>query len=353
MSVYGQILLGVAVIIMETRATLLLINLVMFFIGIDLIIYKGIEKRDERPEQHQIIEVPVEPEPQPDPINYDIDNPIPSYKSYDDVVVQLKEWEQEAPELVEVNIYGKSSKGKDLYYLRINNVRIKTEKPVTLVHATTHGNEPWAGCEVMAYVGTILDKYGDDDQITNLVDSRDMYFIPIVSPDSHPNSRHVDGVDPNRDYPTERSPNKKSVPPIQALREFTLTIKPRAAISGHTWGRVFLYPWGDQNRETPNDADYVRILSEMRKMSGYTIQQANELYNRPIYGGDMDWFHRQGAFSIVIEYGTHQSKPSDAQIKSEFDKTFPAVLHFLEEGPKVDIQQWTTEMWAKYVEEAA
>ena len=324
----------------------------MFFIGIDLLIYKGMGQKEIQPEC-RVIEVPVEPEQEKPSINYDITTPIPSYLSYGEMVSQLKTWHEEAPELTEIGTYGKSTKGQDLYYIRINNTRIPSNKPVTLVHATTHGNEPWAGCTVTAYIGTILDKYGDDEQITNLVDSRDMYFIPIVSPDSHPNSRYVDGVDPNRDYPTQNSPDKKSVAPIQALRDFTLAINPRAAISGHTWGQLFLYPWGDQNRETPNNADYLRILGKMRQMSGYSIKQANKLYNRPIYGGEMDWFHRQGAFSIVIEYGTHQRKPTDVQIKSTFDKTFSAVLHFLEEAPKVEVQQWTSDMWAKYISKAA
>ena len=42
---------------------------------------------------------------------------------------------------------------------------------------------------------------------------RDIYFIPVVSPDSYPKSRIVDKVDPNRDFPHLGRPNHKSIPP--------------------------------------------------------------------------------------------------------------------------------------------
>lgn len=333
---------------MEKR-TLILINLIMFCIGIDLLIYRSFKQPSEPdPQPEPYVEIPVEPEsppPPPPPINYDIGITVPPYLSYDDMVAQLNTWNQEAPELTEVGTYGKSSKGKDLYYIRINNSRITDDKPVVLIQANIHGNESWAGSTVTAYIGTILDKYGDDEEITKLVDSRDLYFVPIISPDTHPHRRHVDGVDPNRNYPTQRSPNKQSIAPIQAIRDFFLSIKADAVISGHTSGEVYLYPWGDSRRTTPNDSDYKRILGEMSRLSGYSILQACYLYGRPIYGTEMDWYHRNGAFAIVIEYGNHQRTPNDAQIQSCFDKTFGAVLHFIEEAPKVEVKQ--SESWRR------
>jgi hypothetical protein len=192
----------------------------------------------------------------------------------------------------------------------------------------------------MNYIGTILDEYGDNDQVTELVDSRDIYFVPIVSPDSYPNRRHVDGVDPNRNFPTDRDPDKESVAPVQALRDLFLKIKPDAVISGHTYGRVVLIPWGEKIELCPHNNDYTRVIEQMSSMCNYKMMRVCEIYGTPIYGGEVDWYYKNGAFAIVMEFGTHQQIPSKSDIKKEFDMTFKGILFFIEKAPEVRIRSY-------------
>jgi len=323
---------------MSKQKFLIVLNVLIFLFGLDLFILQSklqSRSQEEPPIQQQIIVKPA-PEP-PEPINYDIAKPVPEFLEYDALVTQMKVWESEAPELAEIGTYGKSSKGKDLYYLRVRNERLEGDKPVVLLTAATHGNEPWSTTTMMAVVGTILDKYGDDDKITELVDSRDIYLIPVVSPDTYPRSRYVDGVDPNRDYPTQKDPDKVSCAPIEALKQLTLKIGANAAISGHTSGRVYFYPYADTRQKTDNDADYQRILAEMRRLSGYGYEQGCYNYGRPIYGSEMDWYYRNGCLGIVMEFGSHQSPPSMEQVRSEFERTYEAILYFIEEAAEVKI----------------
>jgi hypothetical protein len=79
------------------------------------------------------------------------------------------------------------------------------------------------------------------------------------------------------------------------------------------------------------------------------------MYNSPIYGTEVDWYYRngafattpnrkrihRGAFAIVMEFGTHQHIPSQSDIDSEFRRTFQAVLYFIKEAPLVEI--WWSE----------
>tara|TARA_Y100000034_G_C6903595_1_gene418676 strand:- start:3773 stop:4357 length:585 start_codon:yes stop_codon:yes gene_type:complete len=188
----------------------------------------------------------------------------------------------------------------------------------------------------------MLASYGDDEEITELINSRDIYYIPVVSPDSYPHSRHVDGVDPNRNFPTGRQPNKRSVPPVQELREFFLEIKPDAAISGHTYGRIFLYPWGDNTQPSPDHSEMQPIMQRFASMCNYRVQRACKMYNRPIYGTEVDWYYRNGAFSCVMEFGTHQRKPSMSDIEGEFNRTYKGVLYFIKEAPLVEINPQVT-----------
>ena len=89
----------------------------------------------------------------------------------------------------------------------------------------------------------------------------------------------------------------------------------------------------------------------MSELTGYRMIKASSMYNHPIFGTELDWYYRNGAFSmtpngkrihrgafaIVMEFGTHQRIPSMEDIKTEFDRTFEAVLHFIKEAPLVEI----------------
>lgn len=351
---------------MQSRTlVLLIVNAVVFMTGMAGVVYK----KNHPPQPPLAVEAPrpnegnfsqITTPPELAPIKISISNPQPSYLNYDQTVAKLKQWAQEAPELSEVGTYGKSSRGKDLHYFRLCNKRFAqaTEKPRVLVTACIHGNEPLAASTTMWHLGALLSKYGKDEAITQLVDSRDIYFVPVVSPDSYPSSRHVDGVDPNRDFPGPSRPNHRSVAPVAAIQNLFRQIKPNAVISGHTWGRVYLTPHGDTMKNCNDHEAIMRVMNRCKELSGYRCIRACDMYgangglnnppirtlgegeygSSPIYGTEVDWYYRNGAFAIVCEFGTHQRIPSDDDTRTEFNKTFSAFLHFVREAPLVPVR---------------
>lgn len=321
----------------------LLIQILIFNAGVFVLLNKPDRKINIVPPR--IIEQPL-PEPEIESPNPVISNSKPDYQNYSETVRQLKEWHEEAPRLTDIGTYGYSSQGKELYYIKIHSVGEEKDKPVVLITACIHGNEPLSASTTMNYIGAMLEEYGENEKITQLINSRDIYFVPIVSPDSYPYRRHVDGVDPNRDFPSIRNSNKKSVPPVLALQKFFLELKPNAVISGHTHGRVYLTPWGDQRKSCPNESDYQRVMSKMGYLSQYKVIRASQMYGNPIYGTEVDWYYRNGAFAIVMEFGTHQRIPSRRDIDQEFNQTFNAVLHFIKEAPLVDIKSDWMSYWS-------
>lgn len=266
------------------------------------------------------------------PSSPDIDEYLFGHKTHEELESILLSWESKAEDLVDVGNYGQTTSGKKHLFIKISN-EYKPSDKVVLITACIHGNEPWSTSTVMAYAGKLLSSYGRDEAITELVNSRTIYIVPVVSPDTYPNSRNVQGTDPNRDFPTLKNPDKNSVEPVQALREFFLKIKPNSVLSGHTFGRVFLIPWGDSTVNCPDIDAYKRIASKMCELSNYKYQRACEMYNRPIYGTEIDWYYRNGAFAMVMEFGTHQRKPSLEDTTSEFNKTFEAFVYFVQESP--------------------
>jgi hypothetical protein len=283
--------------------------------------------------------IPAQPQIKPN-----ITNAFPGYQDYSGIVKQLEEWKAQAPGLVQTGTYGKSKNGANLCFIRITNLLDPAPKKKVLITACIHGNEPLAASTTMAFIGTMLSTYGSDPLVTQLINERDIYFVPVVSPDSYPNSRHVDGVDPNRDFPGPSNPNKQSVSPVKAIQTFFLQHRFNAVISGHTFGRVYLIPHGDKTQVCANNSDFQRVIGAMASTSNYRIQRACEMYSKPIFGTEVDWYYRQGSFAIVCEYGSHQRIPSMADTKDEFNRTYKATLHFIKEAPLVQISTNITKL---------
>lgn len=262
-----------------------------------------------------------------------IEEYIFGYQNTQEILSTFKNWENLAPDLVDVKNYGDSEK---YFYIKICN-EYKPGKYKILVTACIHGNEPLSTSTIIAYAGNLLSSYGKNEEITKIINDSTIYFVPVVSPDTYPHSRNVNGVDPNRDFPTLDRSNKVSVEPVECLKNLFLNIKPNSVLAGHTYGRVFLIPWGDNRKDNKNIDDYKKIASKMCELSNYNYKRACELYGRPIFGTEIDWYNRNGSFAMVMEFGNHQRKPSLEETKKEFTKTASAFLYFLEESPKIQI----------------
>lgn len=344
------------------RTLLIIFNLVILCI-FGYFLFKPHKEIITLPKEDPISSISPLPERKKEIPPFKISNYSPDYMDYDTTIDRLKEWNKECPELTEVGTYGESTRGKSLYYFRINN-KNSGAKPKVLITACIHGNEPLASSTVTWYMGSLLDQYQKDAKIKELIDSRDIYFIPIVSPDSYPHSRYVDGVDPNRNFPGLTN-NKKSVKPVAALQDFYMKILPQAVISGHTWGRVLLIPYGDSMKNCPHYEDYKRVAGKMASLCNYRCIRACDMYGpggslnnppirvmglgkygTPIYGTEIDWYYRngektekgnKGSMAIVMEFGTHQRIPTRKDIETEFNMTYKGVLSYIEEAPLVKI----------------
>jgi hypothetical protein len=266
------------------------------------------------------------------PKSPNIKNVLFGHQEYDEIIKTFNSWENESPELIDVETYGKTKLNKETYYLKISNEYNPSDK-IVLITSCIHGNEPLATSTLMCFMANLINDYGKDPEVTDLIDTRTIYFIPVVSPDSYPNKRHVDGVDPNRNFSKENS-----IKPVQNLKNLFLKIKPKSVLSGHTYGRIFLIPWGDTENNNPNQEDYIKIAKKMCEYSKYKYQRACEMYNKPIFGTEIDWFHKNGSFSIVMEFGTHQKKSTLEESKKEFERTSKAIKFFIKESIEITIK---------------
>lgn len=281
--------------------------------------YKMIDRRDAA------IERPSIKNEGPDPLIVPgLSELKPEYRDYSGLVELLKTWEREARDFVEVGTYGKTTKGIDQHFVKITNKKARGKKRSCVITGCIHGNEPISTCTEVWWMTHLLNEYDKDPRVKELLDTREIYFIPVLSPDTYPHSRHVDGVDPNRNFPS--SGEKESVTPVENFKNFFKERKFDAFITGHSYGRVFLFA---QDKDPSRKAEYERIKKEMGRISSY---KASNL-GGPNTTLDGDWGNRQGAFSLLLEFGTHQRIPSLDDIQTEFDATYESILYFLKEAP--------------------
>ncbi len=278
--------------------------------------------------------VPAPPTPpvvtEPEPVvygPYDITHQVPTkYLSYQEVVERLKEWHQEAPEITEVGVSGKVQSGKDVYYLRIGT----PGKPKLLIHACIHGNERLATASTLGIMGKMLHDYKRDEQVTWLVENRDIYFVPVFSPDTYLRSRYVEGDDPNRRWPYPGSRADNQATPIKVMQDFFLKHKFVGAIDGHTTGRDFFWP----SIARGDDADnFRRLAGEMADLANYS---PSRISNSPS-GYAIDWYYWKGAVSMLTEFGSGSHDQPIRAIEPEVQRTYKAYLHFIQEAPKIKL----------------
>ncbi|MBI5630385.1 MAG: zinc carboxypeptidase [Elusimicrobia bacterium] len=261
-----------------------------------------------------------------------------AYHNYARLQEELKAIAAAAPDLVSSFSIAKSLRGRDLICLRFNaseRERAPSDKPGIAFMGTHHAREHLS-TEVPLLLAKYLAENRQKPDIKRLLDSRDIYIIPMVNPDGveydiHDGNYHMHrknmrdsgngavGVDLNRNYgfhwgeggassnPASdiyRGPSPFSEPETVAIKNFVESrANLRILLSYHTFSELILYPWGhtyDPIDEGPALAAYQSMAQAMGRMTGYKPEQSSELY---IASGDTtDWaWGTRGIFSFTFE----------------------------------------------------
>lgn len=107
------------------------------------------------------------------------------YYDYEEVVEALNVLHKAFPALTSLESIGESEEGLKIYALTINNKNTGAEhdKPGVWLDGNIHGNEIQAGEVCLYYANMLLTKYGQNEQITKVVDNNVHYIIPVVNVD--------------------------------------------------------------------------------------------------------------------------------------------------------------------------
>ncbi|MCP5107471.1 MAG: hypothetical protein GY950_29050 [bacterium] len=107
------------------------------------------------------------------------------YYSYDMAVEALQKLHKAYPKLTRLDMVGKSEEGRGIYCMTVNNPKTgkALDKPGVYVDGNIHGNEVQAAEVGLYLLNYLLTKYGDNAEITKIVDRNCFYVVPMVNVD--------------------------------------------------------------------------------------------------------------------------------------------------------------------------
>jgi len=243
------------------------------------------------------------------------DKSLRGYHNFQSVQDDLRKILDKHPKIASIEQYGASLEKRPLLALKLTSTESSLHKPSILMTASTHGDELITVEVLFGLIEQLLSGYLQDGRMTKLLDSYELYFIPVVNPDGYVREeRYANGVDPNRDYPWPQDPNHKSNPCVEALMKFYETHKIKASIDFHAYGQMIMYPWAYTYSGLPSFEENVfnSITSHMASFNGYTHGQISKV----IYiakGSSADYFHwKHQSWSLGIEVGMEKVPPTES-----------------------------------------
>jgi hypothetical protein len=306
-----------------------------------------------------------------------LDADLGMFHTYAEMESVMTAWESDFPAICDMFSIGLTVEGRSIYAVKISdNVSVdETGEAEVLFMGCHHAREIMSVDIPLRFAGYLLDNYGVDPTITDYINTREIYFVPMVNPDGHVyvennhsgssggwwrKNRAVNydasiGVDLNRNYgytwgyddngssgtpssPVYRGPSEFSEPETQAVRDFVNSREFTMWLSFHTYGELLLYPWGHIAQNTPDHRYYKRLGELLSEANGYFAGDLAMGAIYPVNGDSDDWGYgeqvtKNKIFAFTPEMNTYAQGgfgPSDALIQPTFDLNLQMNMRVLE-----------------------
>jgi hypothetical protein len=306
-----------------------------------------------------------------------------AYHDYAEMVAEIQQAASDHPAIFSLFSIGTSYEGRTIWAGKISdNVGVDEDEPEVLFTHHQHAREHLTVEQALYTLKILTDEYGVTQQITDLVNSREVWMVFDMNPDGgeydiatgsyrswrknrQPNSgSSFVGTDLNRNWGyrwgccggSSGSPGSEtyrgaaifSAPETVVVRDFVnsrvlngeqqITV----AIDFHTYSELILWPYGYTFTNVPADMtldDYNTLVTmgqAMAATNGYVPEQASDLY---ITDGTInDWLYgTHGILNYTFEmYPDTASQggfyPPDEVIPAETARNRSAILYLLEQA---------------------
>ena len=284
-----------------------------------------------------------------------------AFHNYSEVIAELNQTAADHPSLVTISSIGPSLLGRQLWAAKVTNGT--GVKPVAFICGLHHAREHLTVEVALALLKKLTDEYATNPTIKGLVDSLEIWIVPMVNPDGgeqdistgsyqywrknmRNNGDGTYGVDLNRNYEkffggpgssgntgdeTYHGPSAFSEPETQAIRDFFNAHDVSVSLSYHSYAELVLWPDNGDYNDVPDPTDrqvFTTIGQQMGAKTGYTAEPGYDLY---LSSGEMcDYlYYQHHVFAYTIELSPDTFYPPGSYIPTAIAENMDAALYLL------------------------
>ena len=250
------------------------------------------------------------------------------------------------PSIVSTKVsLGNTIEGRPMWAIKVSdNPNVDESEPRVLYTSAIHAREVITPKVVFNFLDYLTANYGTDTAVANIVNNRELWFIPCVNPDGYfqnqvtnptggglwrknrrDNGGGIFGVDLNRNFghawghdDVGSSPNTNSEtyrgtaafsePETQHLRDFISARDFDITLYFHSYSNLVLWAWGFEVAYTPDEDIFAQMGDSISAMNGYSPGPGWSLYL--VNGDSDDWGYGEQTskmknFAFTIEVGNN------------------------------------------------
>jgi len=305
-----------------------------------------------------------------------LDQNLGLYHTYAEMEAELNALVLANPSRAHIDTLGMSIQGRVIRSIKISdNAAVDEDEPEVLITGCHHARELMSVEVPLLFARYLLDHYGTDSRVTELVDTREIWIAPMINVDGHVyveqnhtgsssnwwrknrrlNADGSYGVDLNRNYGYEwgydnigsspipssavyRGTAPFSEPETQAVRDFCPLREITMSLSYHSYGELILYPWGYAPINTVEQELFAALADSLSESNDYTSGNSASAILYVTNGGSDDWLYgdtqiKDPIYAFTVELNTYEEggfAPPDDLIQPTFDKMLELNLRFVE-----------------------
>lgn len=280
---------------------------------------------------------------------------LPGYRTYQ----QMKDWilqlSKQYPDIVTIQDIGDTvlkikgtSPNNDIWQVIISNKSNKSPKPTSLFIAGLHPRELAPVEMLLKLINELVGKYGKDQYITNLVDTREIHIVPMVNVDGrimveNGNSwqrENANGVDLNRDFECKYLPNlppdrmlfnikaNSIQPETKAIQDLYKVQKINLFMDVHSYGEMFFWPVGYSTKDIPEVAAFKNVYTNSFKKINYEGGTSAQILYPTVGTSDDYAYIIHHTFGLGMEVGK-SFRPNYQDVEKMWQQLYPHYLYLI------------------------
>jgi len=274
--------------------------------------------------------------------------PFPAgYHRVDEVEAEFRAMAARSPQLARFHVLGRSLEGRPIFALQFGT-RSYATRPEVLFYSGVHARE-LPPVEVMWRLAHHLeDGYGRDPVVTELLQQREIWIVPLVNPDGRvrvqagadmwrKNARNngdgTEGVDLNRNYDARweggnphsidedyHGPRMESEPETLVMRNFMAAHAFKLSVDMHCFAGAVLWPPGYDKHFTKDEV----VLGTLGRAIANRLAYRAGTIERTLYrvcGDSSTWANEKlGTLAFTVELDDRGFSPAFEAVDRDWDQ---------------------------------